>query len=798
LCAAKIKHLFSAMKADCYRVLSTFPSTHNQNAYQRNVERLWGWQNVILAAITVTNYKDPLMKAFGKILGLVILGLLLIVVALGFALTHFFDPNDYKSEIRQLARDKAHVELTLNGDIGWSLFPWLGLELHDASVATLVQPQQPFANLQLLGLSVRVLPLLRHELQMSDVRVDGLELNLVRDAQGHGNWEDIGKPLPGQATQPAPDAATSDAPASTGRSRPLKLDIDSLTVNNAKVSYLDEHSGRSFTADSIQLSTGAVQPAADIPVTLTAFLGTNQPELRARTELKGTLRFDPSVQRYQFEDMRLGGELSGAPLEGKTVTFSAQGQLLADLAANVADWNNLKLSANQLRALGELHVRDLDTAPQLSGALSVAQLDVRAFLEGTGQPVPATADATALTQVELVSTLKGNRNALALEDLSIKLDGSTLTGRVAVDDIAAQAVRLTLKGDTLNLDRYLPADSEAAKGTAAARQAEVQGSQAAAVANDGNSPLPDAPGRQAWSDDRLFPVERLRAIDLQADLSLGQLTLQKLTIDNAHLIAAGNGGLLNLQGLSGQIAQGDFNTSGTLDVRPDVPALSLKANLNQVPVDVVLATRTNPPPVRGLLNLEAAFTGTGNSQKALVDSLNGNGHFTVDNGVLVNANLEQQLCQGIALLNRKTLASEPRNRDTPFQRLEGSLTVRDGVANNPDFKASIPGLRAKGSGDIDLRVLGLDYRVGVVVEGESGNMADPACQVNDRFANLELPIRCRGPLELGARACRVDRDGLGQLATQAVRNRVQEKIEDKLGDKVPAELKDALKGLFKR
>ena len=49
------------------------------------------------------------MKAFGKILGLVMLGLLLIVIGLGFALTHLFDPNDYKDEIQQLARDKANL-----------------------------------------------------------------------------------------------------------------------------------------------------------------------------------------------------------------------------------------------------------------------------------------------------------------------------------------------------------------------------------------------------------------------------------------------------------------------------------------------------------------------------------------------------------------------------------------------------------------------------------------------------------------------------------------------------------------
>jgi AsmA protein len=143
------------------------------------------------------------MKAFGKILGLVLLGLLLIIVALGFALTHLFDPNDYKDEIRQIARDKAHIELTLNGDIGWSLFPWLGLELHDAGVATLAKPTEPFADLQMLGLSVRVLPLLRREVQMSDVRVEGLNLRLNRDKDGHGNWEDIGK-----VAKPA----TSDSP----------------------------------------------------------------------------------------------------------------------------------------------------------------------------------------------------------------------------------------------------------------------------------------------------------------------------------------------------------------------------------------------------------------------------------------------------------------------------------------------------------------------------------------------------------------------------------------------------------
>ncbi|WP_213875671.1 AsmA family protein [Pseudomonas sp. dw_358] len=743
------------------------------------------------------------MKAFGKILGLCVLGLLLIIVALGFALTHLFDPNDYKDEIRQLARDKARVELTLNGDIGWSLFPWLGLELHDASVATLNNPKQPFADLQMLGLSVRVLPLLRREVEMSDIRVEGLNLTLTRDENGHGNWQDIGKPLappaPPVATPGAPQSAPAPAPPKAeSSSRVVKLDIDSLTINNASVHYSDVKTGQDFTADSIQLSTGAVHENSDIPVKLTAFLGTNQPVLRARTELAGELRLDRKTKRYQFEDMRLSGDVSGDPLQGKTVTISAQGQLLLDLAANVAEWSGLKFSANQLRALGELNVRNLDSDPQLTGGLSIAQFDLRTFLESAGQTLPAMAAADSLRSVELVGRLQGSKNSLALEDLNLKLDGGTYRGSVAVSDFSKKALRVQLQGDKLDADRYLPPRSANAASAEAARHSEVQQTEAGAVAGAGTGPLPDKPSHLAWSDDRLLPIQLLRDLDLQTDLSLGQLTLQQLPIQNAALQLEASGGLLTLEQLSGGLYNGSFKTQGLLDVRPEQPLLAIQTHLDRVPVERFLKTRTPNPPVTGLLTLNSDLQGRGNSQKALIDSLNGTADFAIDNGVLVNANLEQQLCQGIAMLNRKDLTSPPRGKDTPFQQLKGSLVFNNGVASNQDFTASIPGVTINGNGDIDLRVLGMDYRLGVVLQGDQGDTPDPACQVNERYIGLSFPLRCRGPLELGAKACRVDKEGLTQLAAKTAAERIGDKIQEKIGDKVSPELKDAIKGLFKR
>ncbi|MES2869254.1 MAG: AsmA family protein [Pseudomonadota bacterium] len=736
------------------------------------------------------------MKAFGKILGLVLLALLLIIVALGFALSHLFDPNDYKDEIRQIARDKAHIELTLNGDIGWSLFPWLGLELHDASVATLAAPTKPFADLQMLGLSVRVLPLLRKEVQMSDVRVEGLNLRLTRDKDGHGNWQDIGQPAPVAA-----GTATTTEPVATSKpdsiSQPLKLDIDSLTVNNARVEYSDEQSGQQFSAESIQLSTGPVHEGISIPVKLTAFLGTNKPVMRVKTEVDGKLRFDRALKRYQFEDMKVVGEASGEPLQGKTMTYAAQGQILVDLAANVAEWSSLKVSANQLRALGELKANNLDNTPQISGGLSIAQLDLAKFLDSIGHTLPAMAPGS-LSKVELVSRLSGTPSSVAFDELNLKVDDSTFTGRIAIEDFAKQAVRIQLKGDTFDADRYLSPTSAEAAGAKAARQAEVQSSEAGALAASGDTPLPDAPTKSGWSTAKIIPVTRLKSLDLEADISFGQLTLSKLPIQNAGLKASSKAGLLTLENLSGNLYKGSFAANGSLDVRPMLPLAKLQTRINNVPVEKILQSQGQKPPVTGLLTLNSNVTGSGNSQSALIQSLNGSANFVLNDGVLLNANLEQQMCRGIATLNRKTLSGEPHGKDTPFKDLKGSLIFRNGVASNPDLIVRMPGLSIKGDGDIDLRVLGMDYRIGITVEGDTRAMPDPACQVGKNFVGVELPLRCRGPLELGAKACRLDKEGLGKVAAKVAGNKISEKLEEKLGDKVSPELKNALKGLFNR
>jgi AsmA protein len=250
--------------------------------------------------------------------------------------------------------------------------------------------------------------------------------------------------------------------------------------------------------------------------------------------------------------------------------------------------------------------------------------------------------------------------------------------------------------------------------------------------------------------------------------------------------------------MRGELYDGRFNAKASLDVRQDVALLAAQKHIEGVPVEKLLQAQGQKPPVTGLLNLDADITTQGNSQKAWIDNLNGKANFKLSKGVLLNANLEEQLCRGIATLNRKSLSAEHGGKDTPFRELNGSLTFHNGVASNPDLRVAVPGLTVKGDGDLDLRVLGMDYRVGVIIEGDKSDMPDPACEVNKRYVGIEWPLRCRGPLELGAKACRLDQDGIGRIAGQLAGQRLNEKLEEKFGDKVSPDLKDALKNLLKK
>ncbi len=718
------------------------------------------------------------MKKLGKILGFGLLGVFALILALGFAITHLLDPNDHKEDFQRLARDEANIALTLNDRIGWSFFPRLGLTLRDVSIASATTPDQPFAHAKTLALSARLLPLLQKRLQLDSAYLDGLNLTLVRHADGHGNWEGIG---------PSPPPERPKAEASKGSdASSIAFDIDRISISHGQASYADLRQDKRFSLTELSLTTGAIGNGKTTPLSFSGRFDNDG--LSVGASLDAALHFDFDAQHYRFENFKLSGEISGGPFAGKSLPFSVEGPLSADFALDTAETSSLKLAVGEARGEASLKMNHLDQTPQLEGVLTVALFNPRRFFEAAGNNWPSTADDTALTQAALRTKISGDTDNVQLTDLRVTIDETTLAGSFSIEHFRQPRWRLTLKGDRFNADRYLPPPAKIPTAGAAKQTPPASASQ---------QPL--------WDSEPVLPLAVLRSLALDAAVTLDTLTFHKQLIKGVTAKVNAKEGVLTLDVLQGALLDGHLTAQGRLDARQDMPKIALQTKINGIAIDKLLEAKSDTPsPLRGKLNLDSRLATTGNSRKAWVDDLNGNADFVITDGVLRDFNVEQQTCRVIALINRKALTSEYGGKDTAFREFKGSLKLTDGVADNRDFKASTPGVSVSGRGQFDLRTLGIDYRLGVVIEGDRHAMPDPACQINKNYANIAWPIRCRGDLTQTStgKLCGVDSERLPEIAAQLAGSKLLDKLDKKLDDssdgKAPASLKNALKGLFKR
>jgi len=168
---------------------------------------------------------------------LCLLSPLLLILALVVAVLAV-DPSRYRSTLEAQVRKQLGLGLDLQGELHWKLWPLLAIE---SGAGTL---QAPLLSWQHLEFNADPWALLRRRWELGALRIDGLRLDLRRDANGHGNWE---------------------WPASNGPSKALQVQLGTLELKDAKVSYQDARSGSHWAVGPLDLQTDARidrQPAA--------------------------------------------------------------------------------------------------------------------------------------------------------------------------------------------------------------------------------------------------------------------------------------------------------------------------------------------------------------------------------------------------------------------------------------------------------------------------------------------------------------------------------------------------------
>ena len=113
---------------------------------------------------------------------------LAIVTAVAVAV--LFDPNQLKGEIERVVKEKTGRTLKLEGDLRLAFWPSIGASMGRASLSER-DSAKTFASLKSAQLAVELIPLLRGETIVDQVRLSGLEVSLVKGRDGKFNFDDL-------------------------------------------------------------------------------------------------------------------------------------------------------------------------------------------------------------------------------------------------------------------------------------------------------------------------------------------------------------------------------------------------------------------------------------------------------------------------------------------------------------------------------------------------------------------------------------------------------------------------------
>jgi AsmA protein len=358
------------------------------------------------------------MMRFAILGSVVLIGL---VAAAAFVLPRVLDVNKYRPLIVEKVRQATGRTVEL-GEIRLKIFPIPALEVEQIAVSE--GPRYPNADAlktDSLSIQVGLLSLARGQVAINSVVLDSPSVNLIRDAQGRWNFEDL-----------VSRAMTTTPPSgSTGNGKALTMAVERAVVRSAQIHIYD---------DAITPGTRTKVKIGPIDAVLKGW-GPDQ-----ETEIDLSVKLGSSL-------LEVRGSLSNDGSSPQLVA-EAQGQALkADELGALLPWLGIARPEG-MEVDGEV---DLDGSAEIpldkpetirfKGSVRLRNLSYR--------------DASMTRPFEAVSgTLNVDGDRAVWDDFSARLGDSSLRGRLQVQDFLHPRIGFRLTSPNLDLNELLTTFSE--------------------------------------------------------------------------------------------------------------------------------------------------------------------------------------------------------------------------------------------------------------------------------------------------------------------------------------------------
>ena len=383
------------------------------------------------------------MKALKIVLG-VVAGLVLLLVVAAVLVASFFDPNDYKGYATEAFQARTGRTLALDEDLTLSFFPWLAVETGGITIGNAAGfGDQPFATIERAGARVKLIPLLSGQFEIGTVELDGLTLNLARDAALSGNWEDLAQIANGTAP-PAPEAPATSAPRA--------FELAGVRIREGNVYWRENTTELRYTVTGLDVSTGAIATGEPIDLDLAMQLRDELNALTVAVDASASVQVGagPVAVRDLTADVTVTDAANARtiPLSASltSLTFDDATQSLK-VEGLVADVGGIKA---KLRVSGATLLDD----PTIEGTVATEPAALAKIFEVSGMPPPDGIDVKSLGDFDLSAAFRfrNEPREIAVSQLNAHLLGMNVMGDAALDGANA------LKGGVV-IQEFAPNES---------------------------------------------------------------------------------------------------------------------------------------------------------------------------------------------------------------------------------------------------------------------------------------------------------------------------------------------------
>ena len=323
----------------------------------------------------------------------VLLPVLVIVAVLVFVSVS--DLTQHRDVIAEQVSNVLGRQLALDGELKLNLGGTTSFVVSDISLANAAWASEAdLLAIQRIEAEIRIMPLLRGDIQIPRLHVTGVDASLETDADGQSNW------VLADADAPAP--ASEDTGAPTGLKLPW---VGDLSISDVEIVYLDAGSGQKVTATLDRANTQWDEPTTPLVIDIAGQVNEHPVTVDGKLVLPTVLEMDELDLPVELHASVLGleaearGSIKGsarAPavdlsLVAKAASLKPMREVFGDVVPEVKSVEltmelqgdqdqpvsaKFNASAGKARLKADLKLHREPPRPKLTGAVAINDVDV--------------------------------------------------------------------------------------------------------------------------------------------------------------------------------------------------------------------------------------------------------------------------------------------------------------------------------------------------------------------------------------------------------------------------------------